>query len=52
MNADLKRVRETSLEDGPSPLKRRATGPSSPPPPAVNIEDAGMEEWQKVMEVS
>ncbi|ORX40542.1 BRE1 E3 ubiquitin ligase-domain-containing protein [Kockovaella imperatae] len=49
MNADLKRVRESGVDDGPSPLKRRATGLASPPP-AVNLEDAGLEEWQKVME--
>ncbi|RSH91929.1 hypothetical protein EHS25_009299 [Saitozyma podzolica] len=50
MNADLKRVRDTSLEDAPSPTaKRRALSFSSPP--IDSSDDSGMEDWMKVVEV-
>lgn len=57
MNADLKRVRDSSLDALPSSSKRRAigsgsspTGPShsSPPPDAGEEED--VEDWMRVVE--
>jgi hypothetical protein len=45
MNIDLKRVRETTQEDGPSSAKRRAIDNSEP-------EDDKLEDWMKVVEVS
>jgi hypothetical protein len=51
MNADLKRVRgEGSDELSPS-AKRRALSLHASPPPSDTVGD-GMEEWQKVVEVS
>lgn len=50
MNADLKRVRGTGLDDAISPSsKRRALGASTPPP---NEGDDDVEDWMKVVEVS
>ena len=52
MSVELKRVRELgSAEDGPSAVKRRALGTSTPPP--VENGDAGhKEDWERTMEVS
>lgn len=50
MNADLKRVRETSQDDQ-SPSKRRAMSLSTPAVPTEYDED-GRDEWQRIVEVS
>lgn len=56
MNADLKRVRESSLDGGPSSSKRRAVassaGGSSPASShtAPEPEDDGVEDWMRVVE--
>lgn len=50
MNADLKRVRESGVDDaGPGRSKKRALSSASPAP--ADTEDSGMEEWMKVVEV-
>lgn len=54
MNADLKRVRDSSLDPSPSSSKRRALGgasPSSPNSSALPGEgDDGLEDWMRVVE--
>lgn len=49
MNADLKRVRDSSLDELPSPAKRRAMSVSTPPP--EEGDEGGIEDWMKVVEV-
>lgn len=53
MNADLKRVRDSSIDGGPSSSKRRAVaaagGASSPISP-VDAEEDGVEDWVRVVE--
>lgn len=50
MNADLKRVRDSVVDDaGPGRSKKRALSSASPAP--AESEDSGMEEWMKVVEV-
>ncbi|WVR07641.1 hypothetical protein IAU60_004683 [Kwoniella sp. DSM 27419] len=49
MNADLKRVRDNTLDESPSPsAKRRVLGNASPP--VADSEGEGIEEWMKVVE--
>ncbi|WVO14222.1 E3 ubiquitin-protein ligase BRE1 [Cryptococcus depauperatus] len=50
MNADLKRVRDNTLDDSPSPSTKRRlnSNASSPMPPSS--DDDGMAEWMKVVE--
>ncbi len=48
MSTDLKRLREITLEDGPS--KRRALSHATPP--IEDSEDDRQEDWMKVVEVS
>ena len=50
MNADLKRVREGALDDGPQlpGAKRRALSLSSPP--VQETDDDKLEDWQRVVE--
>ncbi|KIR53461.1 E3 ubiquitin-protein ligase BRE1 [Cryptococcus gattii Ru294] len=50
MNADLKRVRENTLDDSPSPSAKRRlnSNASSPIQPS---DDEGMAEWMKIVEV-
>lgn len=56
MNADLKRVRESSLDGGPSSSKRRAVsqsaGGSSPASSHTvpEADDDGVEDWMRVVE--
>lgn len=50
MNADLKRVRDSAVDDaGPGRSKKRALSSASPAP--AESEDSGIEEWMKVVEV-
>ena len=52
MNMDLKRIRDTAVEDGPSPdAKRRAIHLATLPPSDIS-EDDRLEDWMKVVEVS
>lgn len=62
MNADLKRVRESSLDGGPSSSKRRALAGASSPisnsggggdgaSSSSAADDDGVEDWQRVVEV-
>ncbi|ORY33397.1 BRE1 E3 ubiquitin ligase-domain-containing protein [Naematelia encephala] len=50
MNADLKRVRESGLEDGVSPAKRRALS-NATAPPFLSEDEEPAEEWMKVVEL-
>ncbi|ODN99047.1 E3 ubiquitin-protein ligase BRE1 [Cryptococcus amylolentus CBS 6273] len=52
MNADLKRVRENTLDDSPAPsAKRRLNSHAPSPVPTSASDDDGMADWMKIVEI-